>query len=263
MKFLFLFSTLIFLSCTAPKPGAPEKPVPSALPAKAPAGGETGILTYCWRGNLDGNIPVQLQCQVEGNIVTGRILRLSVMKPLFTNLIGTVENKEFRLLEFVSDGNIVSVISGKREGTLLVGNCTSTQTQQERNMKLSQVDTTLPVTTIAARPTEVGGSYSYNYSQEGPQGTLTLKPLAGGKALLEISAVTSAPGRNIADVGPDTVEIENGNRVIYRFPDAPECSFQVRFYRNFAVVNYLQEGGCTGQFGHNATVEGIFLKTGK
>ncbi len=268
MKIAFLLPILLTVACTSQTPSATTETVtapPAETAMKVPAGEETGILTYCWRGALEGPLPVQLQYQVEGDVVTGSIQYLNTKNRAPIPLIGSVGNNEFRLLEFAPDGNITGIISGKREGKTLVGNWYSPTTGKTRKMELSGVDTAIPTHTTAALPADIGGSYSYAYGENGPQGTLTLKPLAGGKALLEISAVTNEPARNIADVPPDTVTLE-GDRIIYRFPETPECSFQVFFYRNFATVKYMNDGKgtpCTSQFGHNATVEGTFLKTGK
>ncbi len=265
MKIAFLLPILLTAACTSQTPSATTETAtaPTAETApKVPAGEETGILTYCWRGELEGALPVQLQYQVEGDVVTGSIQYLNTKTRTPISLIGSVENNEFRLLEFAPDGNITGIISGKREGKTLVGSWYSPTTSKTRKMQLSGIDTTIPTHTTAALPADIGGRYSYAYGEDGPQGTLTLKPLAGGKAMLEISAVTNEPARNIADVPSDTVTLE-GDRIIYRFPETPECSFQVRLYKGFALVNYLTNAGCTSQFGHNATVEGTFLKTGK
>ena len=261
MKAAFLLFLCLATACTSKTPSAPETATvpPAENHTEVPAGAETGIPTYCWRGDLEGAIPVQLQYQVEGDIVTGSIQYLATKNRLPIPLIGTVGNNELRLLEFAPNGNITGIITGKREGEKLVGDWFSPTTRKTRNMDLSAVDTLIPTHTTAAVPERRGGRYSYSYGEEGPQGTLTLKTLAGGKAVLEISAVTGAPAFNLADIGADTVTLE-GDRILYRFPDAPECSFQVRFYKDFAVVNYLSNEGCTSQFGHNATVEGIFLK---
>ena len=267
MKYFFVPLILLLTACTSQSTTttvATDTPPPAnPMPAKPAQEAETGILTYCWRGNLEGNIPVQLQYQVEGDVATGSIQYLATKNKSAIPLIGSVENGEFRLLEFEKNGNITGIISGKREGQTFVGDWFSPTTRKTRKMELPAVDTTLPTKSTAALPADLGGSYSYAYGAEGPQGTLTLKPLAGGKALLEISAVTGAPAFNIADIGVDTVELEAGDRIVYRFPDSPECSFQVRLYKGFAVVNYLTDAGCTSQFGHNATVEGTFLKRSK
>jgi hypothetical protein len=265
MKIALLLPLLLVVACTSPTPSVTETataPLPEERPVKTTPPEETGIPTYCWRGNLEGNIPMQLQYQVEGDVVTGSLQYLATKKQEPITLIGSVENGEFRLLEFETNGNITGIISGKREGQTFVGDWFSPTTRKTRKMELTKVDTTLPTKSTAALPADLGGSYSYAYGAEGPQGTLTLKPLAGGKALLEISAVTGAPAFNIADIGVDTVTLE-GDRIVYQFPEAPECSFQVRLYKGFAMVNYLTDGGCTSQFGHNATVEGIFLKRNK
>ena len=46
----------------------------------------------------------------------------------------------------------------------------------------------------------------------------------------------------------------------YKVAETENCEFKVKFYQDFVFVNYTK-GTCAGQFGHNATVDGIFIKT--
>ena len=79
------------------------------------------------------------------------------------------------------------------------------------------------------------------------------------KAIFGITSVTGEPARNLAQIDDDTISLTS-TRFIYKVPDTNDCEFEVRFYKGFAFIRYTK-GFCDGQFGMNATIDGIFLKT--
>ncbi len=52
----------------------------------------------------------------------------------------------------------------------------------------------------------------------------------------------------------------NTTGFIYKIPDTDSCEFEVKFYKRFVIIRYTK-GFCDRQFGMNATIDGIFLKT--
>ena len=102
------------------------------------------------------------------------------------------------------------------------------------------------------------GRYHYQYTEEGYIGDLEISRIGNDKAAFSLFSVTGAPARNIADVPTDTIPFK-GNSFVYTIPESDSCSFKVSFYKGFAVVVYTN-GYCSGQFGMNATVDGIFIK---
>lgn len=72
-------------------------------------------------------------------------------------------------------------------------------------------------------------------------------------------SVTSEPARNIAEIETDTIKLTK-TEFIYKVGETEDCEFKVKFYKDFCFINYTK-GYCIGQFGHNATIEGIYFKT--
>lgn len=125
-------------------------------------------------------------------------------------------------------------------------------------MHLTGKDTALTATDLLADEEDRYGLYHYQYSEEGSQGSLQVEKLGKDKIAFSIFSVTSAPARNIADVQKDTVSL-TGNSFVYTIPGSDSCAFKVSFYKGFVQVNYTK-GYCSGQFGMNATVDGVFVK---
>ena len=55
---------------------------------------------------------------------------------------------------------------------------------------------------------------------------------------------------------------ETKNSFKYKLPGEQEAEFQVTFYSDFIIIKYTK-GDFEGQFGHNASIEGIYLKQKK
>jgi hypothetical protein len=190
----------------------------------------------------------------------GEITYLNTRSKAPIRLRGTIEaDHTYHLLEFDKAGTITGIIIGRPAGPAFTGRWYSPTTDQELALKLVKKEVRVASVPIRAKAGQSFGSYSYRYGAAGRQGTCTLTRLGAGKASFELVAVTNAPARNIADVPLDTVSL-TGSAFTYALPDAPNCAFQVRFYHDFMVVRYTK-GGCASQFGHNATVEGVYLKT--
>jgi hypothetical protein len=66
-------------------------------------------------------------------------------------------------------------------------------------------------------------------------------------------------GPNVAEVEKDTVALR-GNSFTCMIPGSDNCEIKVFFYKDFVYIQYTR-GYCEGQFGLNATIDGIFVKT--
>lgn len=225
----------------------------AALPATVPT-------DSCWTGYLAGRIPVLVHYQRDGEVLMGEITYLNTRSKTPIRLRGTIEaDHTYHLLEFDKEGTITGIIVGRPAGQAFTGRWYSPTTDRELVLKLVKKEVRVASVPIRANEGRLAGSYAYRYGAAGRQGTFTLTRLAAGKASFELVAVTAAPARNIADVPLDTISL-TGTTFTYALPDAPSCAFQVRFYHDFMVVRYTK-GDCSGQFGHNATAEGVYLKT--
>lgn len=236
----------------------------SSLPGKtsrvAASPTTTAPTDSCWVGNLAGRIPVLVHYQRDGEIVVGEITYLNTKHKTPIRLLGTVTaNKTYRLLEFDQAGTITGIITSHPVGRAFTGQWSSPTTGRELPLQLARKDMRMVSAAIRADPAHLSGTYFYRYGVAGRQGTFTLTRLASGRASFELVAVTDAPARNIADVPLDTVNLA-GTAFTYAVAETDNCAFQVRFYKDFMVVRYTK-GDCAVQFGHNATAEGIFIKT--
>ncbi len=213
-----------------------------------------------WKGFLNGKTPVFLHYQIDGNTVVGEITYLNTKNKLPITIVGTIDgDNNYRILEFEKSGNISGVITGKPTARDFKGSWFSPKTRKEMVLNLTKKDTAIISKGVETKVEDLFGHYHYQYSEAGYQGDLVIKKLPNSKAVFGITSVTGAPGRNIAQIDDDTISLTTSN-FTYKLPDTDDCEFQVKFYKGFAVVQYTQ-GVCSGQFGMNATVEGIYLKT--
>ncbi|WP_160138765.1 hypothetical protein [Chryseobacterium sp. c4a] len=213
-----------------------------------------------WKGFVNGKTPVFIHYQIDGDIIVGEITYLNTKNKLPITLIGTLEaDHSYRILEFEKSGNITGVITGKPTEGNFKGSWFSPKTRKELVLDLVKKDTALVSKEIETKREDLFGRYHYQYSEAGYQGDLEIKKLPDSKAVFGITSVTGDPGRNIAQIDDDTISLTTTN-FTYKLPDTDDCEFKVKFYKGFAVVQYTQ-GVCSGQFGMNATIEGIYLKT--
>lgn len=160
----------------------------------------------CWQGTLGRNIPVFLHFQQSGNLIVGEIIYLKTKSKIPITTIGIRDTSEaINLKEFDKDGNISGIMQMKQNADSLTGIWFQPRSTKEFNVRLKRADTLLPAPDIQAKPVNIFGDYRYHYGEEGYAGYMTLEKLNDRFAELTLSSVTSAPGRNIADIGTDTI----------------------------------------------------------
>lgn len=168
------------------------------------------------------------------------------------------EDKSYRLLEFEPNGNVSGIITGNPETQSFNGSWFSPKTRKELDLTLLKKDTSLAETDIRPDMNNIYGDYHYQYTEEGNQGGCKIEKVGDNKIAFSVFSVTGAPARNIADVPRDTIPL-TASSFIYKIPGTDSCEFKVTFYKDFLTVDYTK-GYCDGQFGMNATIDGIFLK---
>lgn len=214
----------------------------------------------CWKGTLNDKTPIFIHYQRDSNLIIGEIIYLNTKDRLPITLLGTIEDdNSYRLLEFEKSGNITGIITGSPTNELFAGTWFSPKTRKELTMKLVKKDTSIFSVKTDTEMKDVFGHYHYQYTEVGYQGDFDIVKLPDSKAIFGITSVTSEPARNVAQVDDDTIKLETP-RFIYKIPDTDSCEFEVKFYKGFAHIKYTK-GYCSGQFGMNATIDGIFLKT--
>lgn len=214
----------------------------------------------CWTGTLNGKTPVFIHYQLDSNLIIGEITYLNTKDKLPIRLLGTIEDdKSYRLLEFEKSGNITGIITGLPTDKVFNGSWFSPKTRKDLVVSLIKKDTAIISTNPDTQLQDIFGDYHYQYSEAGYQGDFQIKKLPNSKVSFGITSVTDEPARNVAQINDDTI-ILNTTQFIYKLPDSKDCEFQVKFYNGFAYIKYTN-GFCDGQFGNNATIDGIFLKT--
>ena len=213
----------------------------------------------CWTGTLNKITPVFIHYQLDSNIIVGEIIYLNTKNKIPIKLLGTIEeDKNYRLLEFDKTGNITGIIFGQPADKVFNGSWFSPRSRKELSMTLSLADTTIQSLDIKPISNQIFGSYYYQYGENGNSGDFEINNIHNNRIDFNIISVTGKGG-NIADVPRDTIEIK-GNSFIYKIPETDSCEFKTTFYKDFVYINYTK-GYCSGQFGLNATIDGIFLKT--
>lgn len=234
--------------------------VPSATAVSAEAGTKNNR-EICWAGTLNGKTPVFIHYQLDSNLIIGEITYLNTKDKVPITLLGTIEeDKTYRLLEFDSTGNITGVIEGKPAGDFFNGDWVSPKTKKELSLSLSLKDTVISSKNFMADAGEIFGDYHYQYGENGFNGDFEINKVKNKEIEFEIQSLTNVErGPNIAEVEKDTISL-TGNSFIYTIPESDSCEFKVSFYKGFVYINYTK-GYCEGEFGLNATIDGIFLKT--
>lgn len=214
----------------------------------------------CWTGTLNGKTPVFIHYKLDSNLIIGEIIYLNTKNKQPIILLGTIEDdKSYRLLEFEKSGNITGVIIGSPTDNTFKGSWFSPKTGKELIVNLTKMDTVIKAVVTETNLQDVFGHYHYQYSEAGYQGDFEITKLTNSKAIFGLTSVTREPARNLAHVDDDTIDL-NTTRFTYKIPDTDSCEFEVKFYKQFAYIKYTK-GFCDGQFGMNATIDGIFLKT--
>jgi hypothetical protein len=255
---LYLF-LLLLISCTTQQEKASVSDTVSVSGPVTPADNKSTYET-CWTGTINNKIPVFIHYQLEGNLVVGEIIYLNTKNKTPIALLGTIEeDKNYRLLEFDSTGNITGVIDGKPSGKIFNGSWVSPKTRKELTMNLSSKDTLLRSPDNKPVEGQVLGNYHYRYGEKGYTGNFEINRVADNKIDFSILSLTNPErGYNIAEVQKDTIAM-TGNNFIYKIPGSEKCEFKVSFYKEFLYINYTK-GYCESQFGLNATIDGIYLK---
>lgn len=212
-----------------------------------------------WAGNLGNDIPVFIHYYLDDSVIIGEITYLNTKNRVPIKVRGTIEsNNHYKLLEFEKNGNITGVITGTPNDSIFKGVWFSPKSGKEIDFSLKRKDSVVNANMEDVNLSKIFGRYHYQYTETGYQGDITIKQLAGSKVAFGITSVTEDPARNVAQIEEDTITIL-GPYFTYKLPESTNCEFDVKFFKDFAFVKY-GNGDCNGQFGLNATIEGLFLK---
>jgi hypothetical protein len=222
--------------------------------------------SFEWTGTINGSIGIHGHYTMANGFMdsgmdmwVGELIYDKVGKPI--QLIGQIQKdgESIRLLEINQKGNVTGILYGKwKNGSITEGTWYS---PTKRNSLSLTINATIKeaVDYSEARPSKIAdilGQYHYEYGSEGPLGTLDVHSVKDNQVSFDLACLTSAPGRNIASLEEATEPMLNYAIDINRYEG---CHFNIRFFKDFAVINYVEEkDNC--EFGHNASVSGIFRK---
>jgi hypothetical protein len=212
----------------------------------------------CWTGMIDGKIPVKLWYQKFDDILVGEILYPDSKTPEGIPIIGVInENKYIELREFDKKGIITGYISGIPLDNYFNPEWFNPAGQKMRRMRLSYSDSIITPVTIEADLSSLEGKYFYSFGPNGYSGDLEILNQRGSEMQVRILSTTGdLSGYNIAELELVSASLSQ-NIAIIRYPFNEECLITLYFYKDFIKV---KEENCLGEFGHNATLEGIFYK---
>ncbi|GAB2777669.1 hypothetical protein GCM10027275_21060 [Rhabdobacter roseus] len=256
MKRLLHLGFILLLSChsqTETQTGV-EKEQPIAEAEKT----EQENYQVAWEGKINEKTAVFLHYQIQDEVVVGELTYVDTKEKVPIRIIGTTdEGGDFRLMEFDKTGNITGILTGTSSGEVFTGHWFSPKTRKEWTLTMSKVDTLIRAERIETSVENITGAYHYQYTEAGRQGDLDIAQVSPGHMSFGIFSVTEDPARNMAQIETDTVRAATD--FIYKVPESDDCAFRIRFFKEFAFVNYTK-GYCEGMFGHNATIDGVFYK---
>lgn len=213
----------------------------------------------CWTGTLNRVTPIFIHYHLYSNLITGEIIYLNEKDKLPITLLGTIkDDRSYRLLEFEKSGNITGIITRTTTDGMFKGSWFSPVTKKELALNLVKKDTVMKAKKTETRLQDIFGHYHYQYGEAGYQGDFEISKLPCNKAVFSITSVTGEPARNLAHIDDDTI-ILNSTQFIYKIPGSEKCEFSVNFHKKFIYIKYTK-GLCEGQFGMNATIEGIYFE---
>jgi hypothetical protein len=219
-----------------------------------------------YTGTIGGKIEAKVTMRRLYGVARGTITYKKSGKPI--TLIGRMEEDSegsgtFFMREFQPDGLVTGVLSGSLKDGSLTGNWYGTGDGKELSLNLAD---TGEEPDGSEWPYDVKGSvagkYGYHYPGDkegnpGAEGVLTVKQ-NGDKITYTFDCVTGGPGYNMAMM-EDTEGTLEGNEVRFSSTEYGDCAFVIRFFDGFAVVEH-EDGKYECGFGHNASVEGEFVK---
>lgn len=257
---LLTLSMLSNIACKQAKTNPIESAKSQTEEAMSELASSEAINDLSFVGTINKNISVSLHYQKTANVIYGEItyLKSKANKPI--RIIGQEEaDHTFRILEFESNGNITGVMYGNIKDGTISGRWYSPTSNKDYELALkANANEQIPSKSIELKDEDLSGIYYYQYGKDGYLGSFQISRIEKNQYCFSINSVTGEPGRNMADVSKDTVTITD-NKFTYEVPEATECKLDVQFYKNFLVVKYINSI-CEGDFGHNATVEGIYYK---
>jgi len=251
-KIAALFLLLVFAACNNAGTVNNTKTAEATAPVT-----KSDIQT--WSGNIKGNIPVFVWFSIQDSVLAGELVYMNTRDRKPIKIYGDLSPAMCFFREFSKDGLITGTWSGTMTKTGFTGKWYASGSEKEYDFSLLPKDTALN-NSYSFTASQLEGTYSYRYPGEGAMGQFSVKQLDKDHIIFNTSCVTDGPAHNIAELMDDTLAFAN-NKATYRSHDEfGNCEFTISFYNGFISVQTKEDAYECG-FGHNAGVDGIFLKT--
>jgi len=134
----------------------------------------------------------------------------------------------------------------------------SPKTRRSQTFAFKSKDTLLQYHDAEPASGEISGQFHYSYGMNGAEGNLTVSQTSKSAVSVNFFNYTDAPSRNNAEVSLQKLTLSK-NEVFCKLDDNSLCAFRIRFFKNFVVVNYINDPRDCG-FGSGAEVDGVYFK---
>ncbi len=217
---------------------------------------DTANHIYAWQGNLDGKYPVLMWYKEDGDVLTGSLFYTENKHAKPIQLIGTIQDGLYRILEIWPDGDISGIWELRPDEHGAEGRWTSPTGDEQYNTSLMRTDTAVNISSVEVNG-DISGHYVYSYGKTGALGFMSVSKKMS-TIVVAFDNVSAAPARNMAIL--DATELPlTGNTALYESTAFGPCAIRIRFYNGFAVVNYADDKMDCG-FGNAAYVSGLYIK---
>ena len=214
--------------------------------------------TYAWTGRI-GTRTAFIWVAVKNDLLQGELSYADRKGNPPLKLIGGMDDKGLiRVFEYQADGYIVGTFVFDRISDSAIGKWESTANHKAYPFKLHAKDTLMQRVDNGFEPKTIPGDYVYIYGDKGPRGTISLTKSEEYPHLLGIDCSTQDPARYSNFSSSNGSVILKNNQGLYTIQGVATCTFQIKFYNDFLIVDYVKNDGDSGAY---KEVKGIYYKT--
>lgn len=235
---------------------------------------------HAWQGEINNKIPVSVWFEIRGDLIVGELVYTNTKEKKPIRLLGTIgSDGNLSIREMLPDGLVSGFINGKIVGDNFEGVWKAPDKLAEKGgsyegitgksypLRLSKAP--LPPTSFPWEHSSntLAGEYRYSHGKDQQYGVATLSGTEGGGMEFTITSYTAAPAYNeaylsfSASASGEGKSRLQGNRVLYEADES--CAVEILLFSDFLVTRYIERKHCSGWFGMNATIEGMFVKQNK
>jgi hypothetical protein len=228
----------------------------AATPKDIPAAKKT----YAWTGRI-GTRTAFIWIAIKNDLIRGELSYADKKGNLPLKLIGGIDDKGLiRVFEYQADGYIVGAFVFDRISDSALGKWESTANHKAYPFKLQVKDTLMQRVDTSFGPKTIAGDYVYMYGDKGPQGSISLTKAEEYPNLFNIECSTSAAG-GYANMSDKRSVFFKNNQCRYTIQGAATCTFQIKFYTDFLIVEYVKnEGDSANDCGTYKEIKGVYYK---